>query len=179
MIFIKINKFMIEPILIKSKIYNDDRGYFLEIFKNDNKLLNKFKFIQDNLSYSKKGVVRGVHYQLKKPQTKFITIISGKIYDVCIDLRNKSKNFGKKYVFNMSDNKNNQLLVPKGFAHGFQCLSDFAIIHYKCDNYYDSDDQYGVIFNDNTLNIKWPLKQKKISDKDKNLPLFNKNFKYF
>ena len=79
----------------------------------------------------------------------------------------------------MSDNKNNQLLVPKGFAHGFQCLSDFAIIHYKCDNYYDSDDQYGVIFNDNTLNIKWPLKQKKISDKDKNLPLFNKNFKYF
>jgi len=170
---------MIKPTLLKSQIHNDDRGYFLETFKENNYLLNKTKFIQDNVSYSKRGVIRGIHYQLNKPQTKFITIIYGKIYDICIDLRNQSSNFGKTYEFNMSDNKNNQLLVPRGFAHGFQCLSDFSIIQYKCDNYYYANDQYGIVFNDETLNIKWPLIKNNISDKDKKLPIFNKNFKYF
>ncbi len=168
-----------QPILINSNIYEDSRGYFTEVYTSQNIYVKKFKFIQDNISSSKKGVIRGLHFQIKYPQTKFITVIKGKIFDVAVDLRKKSKNFGKVFSYDLSDNKNNQLLIPRGFAHGFQCLSDSAIIHYKCDNYYYSDDQHGIIFEDKTLKIKWPIKTKIISDKDRSLQIFNKNKKYF
>ena len=115
------------PELINTKIYRDLRGYFTEVYTSKNGYLNKYKFVQDNISSSKKGVIRGLHFQSKYPQTKFITVIKGKIFDVAVDLRNKSKNFEKVFSYNLSD-KNNQLLIPRGSAHGFQCLSDYAII---------------------------------------------------
>ena len=141
---------------------------------------SNFNYVQDNFSYSKKGVIRGLHYQHKYPQTKLLSVIKGKIFDVAVDIRKKSKNFGKVYKYILKDNLNNQLLIPRGFAHGFQCLSSDAIIYYKCDNYYASKDQHGIIFNDKILNIDWPIKKKIfISKKDKKLPNLADNRNFF
>jgi dTDP-4-dehydrorhamnose 3,5-epimerase len=167
------------PVLLSSKVYKDSRGYFSEVYKSNSRYFNKLRFVQDNISFSKKGVIRGLHFQLKKPQTKFITVIEGKILDVVMDLRSKSKNFGNIYLYRMSYNKNNQILVPRGFAHGFQCLSDSAIIYYKCDNYYYKNDQHGISIDDKNLNIHWPIKKKILSNKDKLFPSFDQNKKYF
>ena len=167
-----------EPLLFSNKIYYDDRGFFTETYLKKKKF-EKFKFIQDNFSYSVKGVIRGLHYQLRKPQTKLLTVLSGKIYDVVIDIRKKSSNFGKVYTFHLNSKKSNQLFIPKGFAHGFQCLSSSALIFYKCDNYYKPDDQYGINYNDKTIKIKWPIKKNILSKKDKLLPNIKHNKNLF
>ena len=168
-----------KPLIFSSDIHLDSRGYFSEIYNKKNKNFKKIQFIQDNLSYSSRGVLRGLHYQLLYPQTKLITVIYGKIFDVAVNLKKTSKNFGKVYSFNMTSKRNNQLLIPPYFAHGFQCLSEYALVHYKCDNYYYYEDQYGIIYDDNSFNINWPLKNKIISKKDKKLPFFDKKNKYF
>ena len=165
------------PKLFNNNLYKDSRGYFLETYKK--KSLN-FDFVQDNFSFSKKGVIRGLHYQFKYPQAKLLTVVKGKIFDVAVDIRKKSKNFGKVYKFILKEKMNNQLLVPRGFAHGFQCISDEAMIYYKCDNYYFPKDQHGIIFNDKTLKINWPIKKNIIvSNKDKQLPYLIENKKIF
>ena len=170
---------MEKPTLIQSRLFKDNRGYFSEIYTKKKLINKKYNFVQDNISYSKKGVIRGLHYQFNNPQTKYITVIFGKIFDVAIDLRKKSKHFGKVYSFIMTNQKNNQLIIPVGFAHGFQCLSNFTILHYRCDNYYFSNDQFGIIYDDQFFDIKWPIKKKIISEKDKKLPSFNINENYF
>jgi len=170
---------MDEPYIIKNNFFADKRGYFRELYniKYTNSL-KKFSFVQDNISFSKKGTIRGLHYQFKVPQAKLLSVLIGDILDVVVDLRKKSKSFKKKYYFKLNDKKNSQLFVPRGFAHGFQCVSKFSIVHYKCDNYYAANDQSGIIYNDKELNIKWPIKKIIISNKDKKLPRLQniKNF---
>ena len=170
---------MEEPIIISNKSYNDDRGYFKELYNKKSTTLAHYNFVQDNISYSKKGIIRGLHYQFKKSQTKLISVLFGEIFDVMVDLRTNSKNFKKVYLFNLNSYDKSQLLVPRGFAHGFQCLSKYSLIHYKCDNFYDPKDQGGLIYNDKLLNIKWPLKKIIISKKDNNLPTLDKIKDFF
>lgn len=159
------------PFCQKIKINYDNRGFFFESFRIKN--FKNFNFVQDNISFSKKGVIRGMHYQFKYPQAKLLTLLSGEIFDVIIDMRRKSKNFMKIYSFILNKNSNNQLFIPRGFAHGFQCISKEALVYYKTDEYYSPKDQHGINALDKSLNIEWPIKKKILSKKDKILPLLS------
>ena len=119
------------------------------------------------MSFSKKYVVRGLHLQKKKSQGKFVSVIKGKIFDIAVDLRKNSKTFGKYYKCILSEKNSNSIYIPPGFAHGFQALEKENYIIYSCTNYRDSKSEIGIKFNDNKLNIKWPLKKIIISNKDK------------
>ena len=152
-------------VIIKTKIYSDGRGSFKEIFREEN--LN-MKFIFDCLSHSKKNTLRGMHIQLKKSQTKILTVTNGKILDVVVDLRKNSKNFGKSFSVIMSDKSDFSLFVPAGFAHGFLCLSKKCTINYKCSEYRNSKSEATLDWQDKNLRIKWPIKKPIISQKDKN-----------
>lgn len=167
-----------ETLTIKNiKVNKDNRGFFFESFRN--KSFSKNKFVQDNISYSKKGVIRGMHFQFKYPQTKLITIINGRIFDIVIDLRKKSKTFLNVFTFDLNSKETNQLYVPRGFAHGFQCISKEAVIYYKTDNYYAPNDEYGINPLDALIKDKWPIKKKIINKKDKKLPNILKLNKFF
>ena len=111
------------------------------------------------MSYSKKNVLRGLHLQLKKTQAKLITVLQGKIFDVCVDCRKKSKTFGKYFSLILSDKENKSLLIPKGFAHGFCSLTSDVVLHYKCSNYRHKLSEMTLSWNDKTVNIKWPIKR--------------------
>lgn len=164
-------------LLIKPKIFNDNRGYFFESYRQDLFDASTFKtlFVQDNESKSSYGVLRGLHYQ-KPPyaQAKLIKVIRGKVLDVAVDLRKKSRTFGKYFSIELSDDNHLQLFIPKGFAHGFIVLSKEAIFSYKCDNYYAPKYEGAIIWNDPDLAIDWKIPREKIilSEKDKNHPLF-------
>ena len=151
-------------ILYKKDTFKDNRGYFRELYLQKH-FNTRFPF--DVMSYSKKNVLRGLHLQIKKPQAKLITVLKGKIFDVCVDCRKKSKTFGKYFSIKMSENENNSLLIPAGFAHGFYTLSNNVILHYKCSNYRHKDSETGILWNDKTLKIKWPNKKPIVSEKDK------------
>ena len=161
----KIIKTKIKDLLIlKTNIYEDKRGFFKEVFRE--KILKK-KFIFDCLSYSKKNILRGLHLQLKKPQVKLITVVSGRILDVVVDLRKSSKTFGKTFKIEMSENSNFSLFIPGGFAHGFLCRSKECMVYYKCSNYRNKNSEKTVQWNDKKLKIKWPIKKPILSPKDK------------
>ena len=159
-------------LIYKKNSYDDNRGYFRELFL-EKKLKKKFVF--DVLSLSKKNVIRGLHLQLNNPQGKLITVLSGKIFDIALDCRKKSKTFGKYFKIILSNKKNISLYIPEGFAHGFCSLSDNSILHYKCTNYRDQKSETGIIWNDKNLNINWPSKKPIVSKKDKQ----NEKFKEF
>ncbi len=151
--------------ILDKETYKDSRGFFRELY------LKKYfreDLIFDIMSLSKKNVIRGLHLQTKNPQAKFVTVMRGKIFDVCLDCRKKSKTFGKYFGVTLSEKKNQSLFIPKGFAHGFCTLSDQTIVHYKCSNYRDKNSEVGILWNDKDLNIKWPIKKGIISEKDKN-----------
>ena len=150
-------------IIYKKDTYKDNRGFFRELYLQKH---FKTRFPFDVMSYSKKNVLRGLHLQIKKPQAKLITVLKGKIFDVCVDCRKKSKTFGKYFSIKMSENENTSLLIPAGFAHGFYTLSDNVILHYKCSNYRHKDSETGILWNDKTLKIKWPNKKPIVSEKD-------------
>lgn len=164
--------------VIQPEIFSDNRGYFFESF-NEEKFNKKFPFInfcQDNESKSSYGVLRGLHYQLPpKAQTKLVRVIKGKVLDVAVDIRKSSPSFGKYISVVLSDVNKKQLLIPRGFAHGFLVLSDEAIFSYKVDNFYDSKLERGIIFNDKELKINWTINNSKInlSSKDLKLPSLN------
>ena len=176
----KINKTFIEDLLIiEPQLFKDERGFFYESYNKNNldKIIN-IVFVQDNESKSNKGVIRGLHFQ-KPPyaQTKLIRCISGSILDVAVDLRKNSKTYGKSFSVELSSENNKQLLVPKGFAHGFQVLSETAIVNYKVDGFHNPDSDSGLIWNDKDLLIDWNLDLKPIlSSKDLKLKSF-KNLK--
>ena len=156
----KINKTFIEDLLIiEPQLFKDDRGFFYESYNKNNleKVINVV-FVQDNESKSYKGVVRGLHFQ-RPPfeQTKLVRCVSGKILDVAVDLRINSKTYGKCFSIELSSENNKQLFVPKGFAHGFQVLSEEAIVNYKVDNFYNPKYDSGIIWNDKDLLIDWNL----------------------
>lgn len=158
-------------ILLKSNFYHDDRGIFYESYskKKYNDIGIVDNFVQSNISISKKNVLRGLHYRILKPQSQLLTIIDGEIFDVVVDLRKNSKTFLKSFSYRLkSDGTMNQIFMGKGFAHGFLVLSNEAILHYKVSEIFDANDDYGLIWNDPDLNIKWPTRKIKISDKDNN-----------
>tara|TARA_B100001093_G_C26625330_1_gene926501 strand:+ start:186 stop:707 length:522 start_codon:yes stop_codon:yes gene_type:complete len=169
----KIIKTKFKDLLIYQKeTFKDKRGYFRELYLQKH-FSEKFPF--DVMSYSKKNVLRGLHLQSKKSQSKLITVLKGKIFDVCLDCRKKSKTFGKYFSLTMSDKENKSLFIPKGFAHGFCTLSHDVVLHYKCSNYRHKISEIGILWNDKDIGIKWPIKKPIISSKDKN----NLSFKDF
>ena len=160
-------------------MYSDNRGFFFESYNK--KILDNFlkiNFIQDNESKSIKGVIRGLHFQSPPfDQTKLVRCVNGKILDIAVDLRKNSKTYGKYFSIELSSENNKQLLIPKGFAHGFQVLSEEAIINYKVDEYYNPNSDSGLIWNDKDLSIEWHNDIKPIlSKKDLKLTSF-KDFK--
>ncbi len=170
--------FIIEP-----KVFEDSRGYFFENFnqKSFNELIGQdIKFVQDNESLSSKGVLRGLHYQTGVfAQAKLVRVIKGNVLDVAVDIRENSKTFGQQFSLVLSEENKKQLFIPKGFAHGFIVLSDSAIFSYKCDTYYNSASEGGIIYNDPSLNIDWILPEEEfiVSEKDKILPTFENSIR--
>jgi dTDP-4-dehydrorhamnose 3,5-epimerase len=164
----KINKTFIEDLLIiEPQLFKDERGFFYESYNknNLNKVVNVV-FVQDNESKSFQGVIRGLHFQAPPfEQTKLVRCISGNILDVAVDLRTNSKTYGKSFSIELSSENNKQLFIPKGFAHGFQVLSEIAIVNYKVDEYYNPDSDSGLIWNDKDLSIDWNLDLKPILSK--------------
>tara|TARA_B110000971_G_scaffold218665_1_gene257979 strand:+ start:1831 stop:2343 length:513 start_codon:yes stop_codon:yes gene_type:complete len=150
-------------LIIKTNIYKDNRGFFKEIEKF--KILKK-NFIFDCLSFSKKNTLRGLHLQKRRPQAKIITVAQGKILDVVVDLRKKSRTFGKHFSIEISHDSDFSLFIPRGFAHGFMCLSKTCLVYYKCTDYRDKKSEITLKWNDKDLNIKWPIKKPILSKKD-------------
>jgi dTDP-4-dehydrorhamnose 3,5-epimerase len=165
-------------ILCKPTVFNDERGYFMESFKQElieDFIGEKVHFCQDNEAKSTKGVLRGLHYQLPPyAQTKLVRVVQGKVLDIAVDLRKNSSTFGKYVAVELSEENKSQLYIPAGFAHGYVVLSDEAIFSYKVDNNYHKPAERGIIFNDKTLNIDWkfPIEKLIISEKDKVLLTF-------
>lgn len=164
--------------LIEPKIFRDDRGYFMEIYNKEQFSeagLNMI-FVQDNESRSTKGVLRGLHFQKKHSQGKLVRVTKGEVFDVAVDLRNGSPTYSQWVGVILSEENKKQFYIPKGFAHGFLVLSDEAIFNYKCTDYYAPNYEGGVIWNDSSINIKWPLDKIDnvvFSEKDKKHPNLN------
>jgi len=166
-----------DVVIIEPKVHGDERGYFVETFRQD--LLEEFlgfslNFCQDNESKSSKGVLRGLHYQLHPDaQTKLVRVIKGKVLDVAVDIREGSPTFGEYVAVELSEENKKQLFVPRGFAHGFVVLEDDTIFAYKVDNYYSPECDRGIAFDDPSIGIDWglPKEELKLSEKDKKQPL--------
>lgn len=163
-------------LVFEPRIFSDNRGYFFESYNE--KVFEEegiaIRFVQDNQSSSSYGVIRGLHYQLNPyAQTKLIRVLSGKILDVAVDVRNGSPTFGLHFDIELSAENKKQLLVPKGFAHGFSVLSERAEVLYKCDGFYNKGSEAGIRFDDPALNIDWQIPADKaiVSDKDQLLPV--------
>lgn len=162
-------------VVIKPTVFSDSRGYFFEnynqvVFQNAGIL---FSPVQDNESKSSRGVIRGLHYQLRPfDQSKLIRVVEGKIYDVALDIRRESVTYGKWFGIELDSETKEQVLIPRGFAHGFSVLSDIAVIQYKCDNIYNPPHERGISINDPVLDINWKLGSTTpvISEKDLKLP---------
>ena len=163
--------FIIEP-----TVFNDDRGYFFESFnsKRFNEAIGRaVNFVQDNQSYSTRGVIRALHYQVgTSAQAKLVRVLRGTVLDVAVDLRPGSPTFGQHFSIELSADNKKQLFIPRGFAHGFSVQSETAEFFYKCDNFYNKEAEGGIIYNDPTLNIDWqlPVDEIKVSEKDLELP---------
>lgn len=161
--------------VISGKVFYDNRGFFKEIYKS--KLFNSYRPTFWCASKSKKGVLRGLHLQKKNMQAKFVTVLKGKILDVVVDLRMKSKTFGKHFKIELSEKNSKSLLIPKGFAHGFLGLEKENIVLYSNDNYRSQKNEVGILWNDKKLKINWPKKKLIISKKDKKNISFNQYLK--
>jgi len=169
-------------LIIKPKVFGDERGYFFESFNEINyqKAGINFCFVQDNISKSKKNTVRGLHYQVGDyAQGKLCKVIYGKVLDVAVDIRFGSPTFGKYFSSELSEENHAQLWIPPGFAHGFSVLSDEAIFSYKCTKLYSKADERAILFNDPDLNIDWKVNNPIVSEKDFKANLFKKIEKDF
>ena len=163
-------------VIFKKKLYKDKRGYFVELLREE-KIKQKFPFVV--MSFSKKNVLRGLHIQTKNAQGKYISVIKGAIFDVVVDLRKKSKTFGKTFSIMLSEKNSKSLYVPAGFAHGFCALEKENYVVYSCTKYRDSKNESGIIYNDKDLKINWPTKKPIVADKDrKNLSFINFKKRY-
>jgi len=167
-------------LVLEPKIFSDQRGYFFEAYNHklfEEKGLN-YAFIQDNESKSEYGVIRGLHYQLEPySQAKLVRVVLGAVYDVALDLRLGSPTFGKWFGIELNEENKRQMLIPKGFAHGFSVLSKEAVFSYKCDQYYRPEAERGIIYNDPIFNIDWKIEKDKVkvSGKDLKNPIFEKS----
>ena len=161
--------------IIEQKKYGDNRGYFMETYKKANfdEAGLVYNFVQDNQSKSKRGVLRGLHFQKNYQQAKLVRCIEGEVFDVCVDLRKDSPTYGKWEGAVLSAEKGNQFMIPRGFAHGFLVLSETATFCYKVDEFYHPEDEGGVMYNDQDIGIKWPdVGEITLSEKDQKNPSF-------
>ena len=161
--------------IITPTVFEDERGYFFEsykapIFKNNDLPIN---FVQDNEVKSTKGVLRGLHYQFNRPQGKLVRVISGSILDVAVDIRKGSPTFGQSEIVHLTAENNKMLYIPEGFAHGYLVTSSESIVTYKCTDIYDPNDQFGIIWNDETIGVDWTYDSPILSEKDLMLPALN------
>lgn len=159
--------FIIEP-----QVHGDNRGYFMETYQEEEfrQAGLNYTFVQDNQSSSHKGVLRGLHFQKNYPQAKLVRVLSGEVFDVAVDLRKDSPTYGQWVGEILSGENKKMLMIPRGFAHGFLVLSDYAEFTYKCDEFYHPEDEGGIIWNDSEINIDWPfVGSVELSEKDKKL----------
>ena len=166
-------------LIVKPNVFDDQRGYFKELFhlaKYSENQIN-YNFVQDNFSKSQKNVLRGLHFQNKKPQGKLVSCLKGSVFDVAVDINPKSKTFKEYVSVELSAENHKQIWIPPGYAHGFCVLSEMADFQYKCTDYYDPLDEGGILWNDPDLAIKWPITKPILSKKDKAFPKFNNLFK--
>jgi len=158
--------------VIEPKVYGDNRGYFMETYSKT--LFNSegliYDFVQDNQSSSRKGVLRGLHFQKTHPQAKLVRVLSGEVFDVAVDLRKNSPTYGKWTGVILSGENKKMFMIPRGFAHGFLVISDYAEFSYKCDDFYHPEDEGGIMYNDEDIDITWPKINCDylLSEKDKN-----------
>ena len=164
-------------VIYEPKIFDDNRGYFFESYNE--KVFKEqgidMRFVQDNQARSTYGIIRGLHYQLDPfAQTKLVRVLSGRIIDVAVDLRRNSPTYGEHFTIELSAENKKQLLIPKGFAHGYSVISETAEVLYKCDAFYNKESEGGIVWNDSELNIDWQIPAGKaiVSEKDANQPLF-------
>ena len=162
--------------IIEPDIFNDTRGFFIETYQKKRYEAEGIfcDFVQDNFSYSTKGALRGLHYQLDHSQAKLVSVIKGAVFDVAIDIRRGSPCFGKWMGIELSGDNFRQLFIPEGFAHGFYVLSKTAYFIYKCSNFYTSGDEYGILWSDPDIGIAWPGKAPVLSSKDSLYSCLNK-----
>ena len=159
--------------IIEPKVFGDDRGYFMETYKESDFIEAglDYKFVQDNQSKSRKGVLRGLHYQLHHPQAKLVRVISGEVFDVAVDLRKNSPTYGKWVGVILTAENKKMFMIPRGFAHGFVVLSETAEFVYKCDELYHPEDEGGIMWNDPEVGVVWPYEgEPLLSEKDKKHP---------
>lgn len=154
--------------IIEPKVFGDGRGFFMETYS-----MRRYaeagipnNFVQDNISLSAKGILRGLHFQQPQSQGKLVTVLLGEVYDVAVDVRHGSPTFGRWFGIYLNEENKRQLWVPPGFAHGFQVTSDKAMFSYKCDAYYNPESEWSLLWNDDDIGIKWPIDDPKLSSKD-------------
>ncbi len=159
-------------LILEPDVYPDDRGYFLETWNS-----NRYRqagipgsFVQDNISFSKKGILRGLHFQYPQSQGKLIQVLSGEVMDVVVDIRAGSPTYGQWFGEALSESNHKQMYVPPGFAHGYCVTSETALFSYKCTDYYNPATEHGIIWNDPDIGIEWPIEQPALSPKDKTYP---------
>jgi len=159
-------------LIIEPTVFNDNRGFFMETYQNERyqKYGISRVFVQDNLSFSVHGTLRGLHYQIKRSQAKLVQVITGEIFDVAVDIRYGSSTFGKWTGAYLSDQNKRQLYIPEGFAHGFCVISKTAHFLYKCSDFYAPEDEYGIHWADPDIGIDWPVKNPIVSEKDRQNP---------
>ena len=164
--------------IIEPTVFGDDRGYFMETYNEaDFKAAGlDYTFVQDNQSSSRKGVLRGLHFQKTHPQAKLVRVLRGEVFDVAVDLRRGSKTYGKCVGVLLSDENKRQFMVPRGFAHGFVVVSDMAEFAYKCDEFYHPEDEGGIMWNDPDVSVEWPdVGEIILSEKDKHHPTLSES----
>lgn len=159
-------------LIIEPKVFRDSRGFFMETYHQKRYRESEINrdFVQDNLSFSVKGTLRGLHFQVKRPQAKLVQVIAGEIFDAAVDIRPGSRTFGKWIGVYLSDQNNRQVFIPEGFAHGFCVLSETAHFLYKCSEFYVPEDEGGILWSDPEIGIDWPVTDPIISEKDKKHP---------
>ncbi|MGO9202676.1 MAG: dTDP-4-dehydrorhamnose 3,5-epimerase [Limisphaerales bacterium] len=159
-------------LILEPKVFGDARGFFMEIWNHRRYLEAGLPgdFVQDNLSFSQRGTLRGLHFQNPNPQGKLLQVLQGEVFDVAVDVRRASPTFGRWHGLVLSAENKRQFYVPPGFAHGFAVLSDAALFHYKCTGLYAPKDEAAILWNDPDIAIEWPLKEPLLSDKDARAP---------
>ena len=162
-----------EVLVIDPQVFEDPRGFFMETYhrKRYEELGIREIFCQDNLSFSSRNTLRGLHYQFPHAQAKLVQVLQGEIFDVAVDIRRGSPSFGRAVAVTLSERNRRQLFIPKGFAHGFCVLSETALFAYKCSDFYASDCDRGVLWSDPAIGIRWPVEEPLLSAKDQSLPL--------
>lgn len=159
--------------VIEPQVFGDERGYFVETYNKQefSEFGLNMEFVQDNQSMSRKGVLRGLHFQIKHPQGKLVRVLSGEVFDVAVDLRKGSETYGKWFGVVLSDENKKQFYVPEGFAHGFLVLSETAVFAYKCTDFYHPEDEGGIRWDDPAIGVEWPIAEDMeilLSEKDRN-----------